>query len=87
MKSDAHIANAAEPLKQFSTIKSVCGTEVLNAEFVRVWQMQKIRPTLDDPEWHGICRKCIKRCMATPLEENIVYLIRNGQEILAEGEL
>lgn len=77
----AHIANSSDPLKEHSDIEAVCKFVVVNAEFVMMWDMKRIKPALEDSEWRGVCRKCVD----VPLEKDRVYLIVNGQE-LKHGE-
>jgi hypothetical protein len=77
----AHIANSVDPLEEHSDIEAVCGTTVIHAEFLVMWEQRRIKPNLEDADWRGICRKCV----AKELPHQHVYILVNGQE-LKHGE-
>lgn len=71
----AHIVNCADPLREHSKIQAVCGLDVLNALFLRMWDAKKV-PERDSDEWRGVCRECREK----DLPEDMVYIIVDGNQ-------
>ena len=71
-----HFANSDNPLKEGSTVKGLCGTEIPRSAFIAHTDLQEITVHPYKPS------KCCRKCWDAEWPKRFLYVVCSGQEAM-----